>query len=326
MINLSTPMFDVIEKDLERLEEGLYKAIEAPEELVTKVGEHLVAAGGKRIRPALAILSAHGSKGFSLERILPLAIGLELIHMASLVHDDVIDAADTRRGAATANAKWGNQVAILAGDYVFARAFSLIAGASYGEYVSKRLATLVCNLSVGEIIQDQAAFQASRGMADYYDRIQKKTADFLEISCELGAFVCGASKDDADKLADYGHSIGMAFQITDDLLDIEQTAEKIGKPAGNDIRQGIVTLPVIRAIEISPDSSELEDIIKNPEMDAADVKRALAIVKASDGVAFAKAKADEYLAHAKSVIPKSFPKDVREAFEMVSDFIGDRDF
>ena len=315
-MNLSNQMFDVIKGDLEVLEQGLQEAVTSTNDLVTEVGMHIVTSGGKRIRPALCLLSARGGRAFDLPHVLP----------ASLVHDDVIDEADTRRGAATANARWHNQVAILSGDYIFARAFTLIAEEGYDSYVSKRLADLVCNLSVGEIIQDHAVYQASRGMADYYERIQKKTADFLEICCELGAMVGGMDREAMKKLAEYGHCIGMAFQITDDLLDIEQTAETIGKPAGNDIRQGIVTLPVIRAIETRPDAEELERIVTDMEMTDEMVERALEIVKATDGVDFAKAKADEYLARAKAALPEGLPDAIREAYEMVADFIGDRDF
>lgn len=319
-------MFDVIKKDLEVLEKELLKAVSSEEELVNEVGTHLVTSGGKRLRPALCLLSARGGKDFDLARTLPLAVALELIHTASLVHDDVIDASDTRRGEPTANAKWGNQVAILSGDYIFARAFSIIAGAGYSSRVSLRLADLIGNLSEGEIIQDHAVFQASKGYEDYYNRIQKKTADFLEICCDLGAEVGGMDIAEAEKLAEYGHCIGMAFQITDDLLDILQTVETMGKPAGNDIRQGIVTLPVIRALEVSPDAEELRDIVTNPELTAADVERALEIVKATDGIDKAKEKADEYLERAKATLPDSLPQEVKEAYIMVADFIGDRDY
>ena len=325
-MNLSNQMFDVIKGDLEVLEQGLQEAVTSTNDLVTEVGMHIVTSGGKRIRPALCLLSARGGRAFDLPHVLPLAEALELIHTASLVHDDVIDEADTRRGAATANARWNNQVVILSCDYIFARAFTLSAEEGYDSYVSKRLADLVCNLSVGEIIQDHAVYQASRGVADYYERIQKKTADFLEICCELGAMVGGMDREEMKKLAEYGHCIGMAFQITDDLLDIEQTAETIGKPAGNDIRQGIVTLPVIRALETSPDAEELERIVTDMEMTDEMVERALEIVKATDGVDFAKAKADEYLARAKAALPEGLPDAIREAYEMVADFIGDRDF
>ena len=323
---MSNPMFDVIQSDLDVLNEGLIGAVSSPVALVNEVGTHLVTAGGKRIRPALCLLAARGSKDFSLERILPLAEALELIHTASLVHDDVIDEADTRRGEPTANAKWDNQIAILSGDYIFARAFSLIAEGGYGDYVSKRLAELVCNLSVGEIIQDHTVYQAVKDLDNYYERIQKKTADFLEICCELGGIVGGLPEEDTKKLAEYGHCIGMAFQITDDVLDIMQTSEQIGKPAGNDIRQGIVTLPVIHALNVSPEAEKLEAIVTNPEMDSEMVEQALNIVRETDGVEVAKAKADEYLERARQVIPAGLPAEIREAFVQVADFIGDRDF
>ena len=323
---MSNPMFDVIQSDLDVLNEGLIGAVSSPVALVNEVGTHLVTAGGKRIRPALCLLAARGSKDFSLERILPLAEALELIHTASLVHDDVIDEADTRRGEPTANAKWDNQIAILSGDYIFARAFSLIAEGGYGDYVSKRLAELVCNLSVGEIIQDHTVYQAVKDLDNYYERIQKKTADFLEICCELGGIVGGLPEKETKKLAEYGHCIGMAFQITDDVLDIMQTSEQIGKPAGNDIRQGIVTLPVIHALNVSPEAEELAAIVTDPEMDNEMVQRALAIVRATDGVEVAKAKADEYLERARQAIPAGLPAEIRDAFVQVADFIGDRDF
>jgi len=323
---VSNPMFDVIQSDLDVLNEGLIGAVSSPVALVNEVGTHLVTAGGKRIRPALCLLAARGSKEFSLERILPLAEALELIHTASLVHDDVIDEADTRRGEPTANAKWDNQIAILGGDYIFARAFSLIAEGGYGDYVAKRLAELVCNLSVGEIIQDHTVYQAVKDLDNYYERIQKKTADFLEICCELGGLVAGLPEEDTKKLAEYGHCIGMAFQITDDVLDIMQTSEQIGKPAGNDIRQGIVTLPVIHALNESADAEELAEIVTNPEMTGEMVERALEIVRMTDGVEVAKAKADEYLERARQVIPADLPAEIKDAFVQVADFIGDRDF
>ena len=323
---LSNPMFDVIKGDLERLEEALLDAVAAENELVTEIGTHLASSGGKRIRPALCLLAAHGGKDFDLSRTIPLATALELIHTASLVHDDVIDEADTRRGFPTANAKWGNQISILSGDFIFARAFRLIAENDYGNYVSRRLADLVCNLSVGEIIQDRQMYHACSDVDDYYDRISKKTADFLEICCELGGTVSGMTTADTQRLASYGHAIGMAFQITDDLLDIMETTEQIGKPVGNDIKQGIVTLPVIRALSVSPDAEELRNILTTPGMTEDMAQRALKIVRLTDGTEYAQAKADAYLQEAKSVLPESLPPDIREAFEMVADFIGERNF
>lgn len=319
-------MFDVIKGDLEQLEEHLLQDVASPEADITEIGSHLITSGGKRIRPALCLLAAHGGPAFDLARVLPLAAALELIHTASLVHDDVIDAADTRRGAATVNAKWGNQIAILSGDFVFARAFALVAEQNYGGFVLKALADLVGNLSVGEIIQDRNVYQASRDVADYYARIQKKTADFLETCCALGGEVSGMTRADVEQLAAYGHAIGMAFQITDDLLDILETEAQTGKPAGNDIRQGIVTLPVLRALAVSPAREELLAIVTDPAMTDEMVARALSIVRATDGAAFAQAKAEAYLARAKEVLPEELPEDIRDAYEQVADFIGQRNF
>lgn len=326
MIDVANPMFDVIQSDLEKLEDRLKEDVASPVEGVTQTILDLITSGGKRIRPALCLLASHGGPKFDLERTMPMAEAMELIHTASLVHDDVIDESDTRRGTATANARWGNQVAILAGDYVFARAFSLIADGNYDAFVTKKLAELVSNLSIGEIIQDRNIYQAVRDVEDYYSRIQKKTADFLETCCELGAWISDMEPGDVRRMAEYGHDIGMAFQITDDCLDIVETEATTGKPTGNDIRQGILTLPVIHAMEVSTDAAELQRIVTDPEMTDEMAERALVIVRATDGVDFAKDKADAFLDKARAALPENLPPDIREAFLMVVDFIGDRDF
>ena len=325
-MDLAKAMFGVIQDDLVALEKELLQAVISPIPLITEIGTHLVQSGGKRLRPALYFLAARSGPQFDRAYAMPLAIAIEVIHMASLVHDDVIDEAGTRRGTATANSKWGNQLAILSGDYLFAHAFSLVASNHYEEGIALRLSELVCGLSSGEIIQDASAYQAARSMPDYYRRIEKKTADFLALCCEMGALISKVDDRISKALYTYGHSIGMAFQITDDLLDVMAEAAKIGKPAGNDIRQGIVTLPVIRALDTSPDRAELMDIVTNPDMTDAMVARALAIVRASDGVVFAQAQADEFLQLAKRVLPAGLPTEAEQAFLAAADFIGRREF
>lgn len=319
-------LFRMIKADLAVLEEALRAAAASPVPLIQEVGLHLVQSGGKRLRPALLLLAARAGEGFDRDRIMPLAVAVELIHMASLVHDDVIDSADTRRGALTANAKWGNQVAILSGDYLFAQAFSLVAGRHYGDTIGSRLAELVRELSSGEILQDTMLYKAEHSLEEYYQQIEKKTANFLALCCEMGAIVGGAPEAVGKALYFYGHSIGMAFQITDDLLDITGDAAKIGKPAGNDIRQGVVTLPVIRALTTSPDGAELAAIVRERQMTEEMVGRALAIVRASDGVAFAQECADGYLRRAKEALPREIPAAVRDTFVQAADYIGRREF
>ena len=325
---MKNDIFDVIQADLEAFEPALAASVVSETPLITDVGEHLVSSGGKRLRPALFLLAARGGAAFDRARAMPIAVALELIHTASLVHDDVIDEADTRRGAETTNAKWGNQVAILSGDYLFARAFKLVAEEGYDSSVYVKLAQLVCTLSEGEILQDHTVYQVPASEHAYYERIRKKTADFLEICCELGGAIGGMSAEDTEGMALYGHAIGMAFQITDDLLDYRQTSEHIGKPAGRDLAQGFVTLPVIRALEVldAERRTELTSLITNPKMTDDEVARALEIVRMTDGLDYAQEQADAYLARAEAALPESLDERIRETCLMAADFIGRREF
>ena len=257
-MELATKVFDFIKEDLAVLEPALLEATKAKVELVTEIGSHLVKSGGKRLRPALFFLAARSGGDYQRERIMPLAVALEMIHMASLVHDDVIDNADTRRGSATANSKWGNQISILSGDYLFAKAFYMVASGEFSKRVNVQLASLICDLSAGEIIQNKETYTACIDEEEYYDRIAKKTANFIAISCQLGADVAKLPEKTVDALYDFGYCIGMAFQLTDDLLDLTSDSKKLGKPAGNDILQGIVTLPAIHALNVSPDKDFAE--------------------------------------------------------------------
>lgn len=323
---MSNKIFEIIKSDLSDLELALQDAVESPVDTITEIGSHLIKSGGKRLRPAMFFLAAHCDRNFNLNRVMPLAAALELIHMASLVHDDVLDSATTRRGEETANAKWGNQLAILAGDYLFAKAFSLVAEQNYSKRVELQLSKLLTDLSAGELIQNKEIYKASCDTEEYFDRIAMKTANFLAISCQLGGDVAGLSEEDIQALYDYGYSVGMAFQLTDDLLDLTGDEATIGKPAGNDILQGIITLPAIRALEMSPDRDELLAIVTDRNMTPAMLSRALEIVKAADGVEFTKAKVDEYLTRAKTVLPGTLPEDISNSYKMAADFISRREF
>ena len=323
---MSSNMFDIIKADLADLELALQAAVKSPVDTITEIGNHLIKSGGKRLRPALYFLAAHCGQNYHRDRVMPLAVALELIHMASLVHDDVLDSATTRRGSETANAKWGNQLAILAGDYLFAKAFALVAEHNYGSRVELQLSRLLTDLSAGELIQNKEIYKASCDTEEYFERIAMKTANFLAISCQLGGDVAGLSEPEIQALYDYGYSVGMAFQLTDDLLDLTGDTKTIGKPAGNDILQGIITLPAIRALEVSPDKDELMSIVTDPDMTNAMLDRALELVRATDGVDFTKAKVDDYLSRAKANLPDSIPQEIRETYYMAADFISGREF
>lgn len=318
-------MFDVVKKDLEELEKEMLSVVSSPVDLITEISTHLVEAGGKRLRPALYFLGVRARKEVN-KYATDLAIALELIHMATLVHDDVIDSAATRRGIPTANSKWGNQMSVLTGDYLFAKAFSLVALSKYDQQVLLALTNIICAMSEGEIVQNRQTFIPSTDEQEYFGRIAKKTADFIAASCQLGGIIAELNDDEIAALYEYGYSIGMAFQVTDDILDITATSEQLGKPAGNDILQGIVTLPVIRALTVSSDKEELTKIVSTKGMGQEMLKRGLEIVHATDAVEYSYRAVDEFLDRARTVLPSSLPQEIRDTYIYVADFIAKRKF
>lgn len=317
--------FGIVQNDLTALEAELLSIIHSPVHLITEISEHLVQAGGKRLRPALYFLSARCGCD-DQAKLQPLATAIELIHMATLVHDDVIDNAATRRGIPTANNKWGNQMSVLIGDYLFAKAFSIVASSQVSGRVMQVLTEVICSMSEGEIIQNQDIFNPEQHEMEYLSRIAKKTADFIAASCELGALTAGLPEAYVQALRDYGHSIGMAFQITDDILDITASSEQLGKPAGNDLRQGIVTLPVLYALKHSPAAAELRTIVATCNMTEAELARGLQIIHETDAVEYSYKLVGEYLNRARILLPAAVPPDIREAFLAVAEFIEMRNF
>lgn len=275
--------------------------------------------GGKRLRPMLFLLCANAKGDFPLEKSMPLATTLELIHTASLVHDDIIDTSKKRRGVETANSKYGAQIAVLIGDYLFAKAFQLVAENNYGEEVTTILSKLVKNLCVGEIMQDRSLYKVPT-LAEYYTRINLKTAIFLSTCCRLGAIVSGMERREVENLTAYGTNLGLAFQIIDDLLDFFGDEKVTGKPRGGDLKSGVITLPVIRALEVSNESSILREIVTT----GADVDAAIKIIQATDAVDYCRTRAEAHIESARVNLPPSLRISVARALEQVADFIVDR--
>jgi heptaprenyl diphosphate synthase len=236
-------LYTDIKSDIEIIEKELEKALNSSSHLMNEASLHLLQAGGKRIRPVFVLLSAKFGD-YNIERMKNIAVPVELIHMASLVHDDVIDNSDMRRGRHTVKAQWNNRVAMYTGDFIFARAL---------EYVTiiedprahQILARTMVELCDGEIIQIEDKFRLDVTLKDYFRRIKRKTALLIESSCELGAVVSGADEKTIGHLKRYGYYVGMSFQIVDDILDFTATDKQLGKPAGSDLMQGNVTLPIL---------------------------------------------------------------------------------
>ena len=279
--------------------------------------------GGKRLRPMLFLLCARAKNFSSNEKAMPLAVALELIHTASLVHDDILDGAKKRRGVETSNAKYGAQISVLVGDYLFAKAFQLVAENNYNDKVAAVLSKLVKNLCVGEIMQDRSLFTVPT-LSEYYTRINLKTAVFLSSCCQLGGIVSEMDEKEIDGLAFYGSSLGLAFQIVDDILDFFGDEKVTGKVVGGDLKSGVMTLPVIRALNVSKDSEILREIVTRREVTQADVDDAIEIIKNTDAIEYCKMRAMAHIDSALVNLPFGIKTSVNLALEKIADFVVDR--
>lgn len=231
---------------LARVEAALELAVAADDPFLTEVAGHLVRAGGKRLRPALAVASAVAGGVAVDEGVVQGGVAVELVHLGSLYHDDVIDQADSRHRVDSVNARWGNLVAILAGDFLLARASEI--AARLGTEVAGLLAATIGSLCAGEVAQLQAAFDPGRSEAAYLRAVEGKTASLFSASCRIGGLVGGLPRAWVDALTGYGRALGVAFQIWDDVRDLVGSEDVLGKPAGHDMVEGTYTLPVIRTL------------------------------------------------------------------------------
>ncbi|MCL6092003.1 MAG: polyprenyl synthetase family protein [Actinobacteria bacterium] len=260
-----------LDETLGQVEAGLREAVASPEPLLSEVASHLVGAGGKRLRPALLVAAAAAIGAGASSAVVEGAVSVELVHMGSLYHDDVIDEAGSRRGVTSANARWGNLMAILTGDFLLARASEIAAG--LGTKVVHVLARAIGRLCEGEMSQLRYAFSLERPEHSYFDSISKKTASLMWASASIGGLVAGAGPEEVEYLGRFGQAFGMAYQIYDDLRDLLCTDAELGKPAGNDILEGTYTLPVIRALADPESGPELASLLTGslgpPELDKA---------------------------------------------------------
>ena len=277
--------FKPVEEELALVESGLEKNLDSSISIMNKASVHLIKAGGKRLRPAFALLAAK-FYGEDLEEVIPAAVALELIHMATLVHDDVIDNSSVRRGTETVKSGWGNRVSIYAGNYVFARSLSIISTYQRSDLIDV-LARASMKICEGEIIQMLSCYNVNLGLKNYLRRIERKTALLISVSCELGAMIRNAPPQEILALRNYGYYLGMGFQITDDILDIVADEQTLGKPTGSDIRQGVITLPALYALRYDPNRKELADLLSSSEACANEAQRIIKLISDSDGIDYA---------------------------------------
>lgn len=262
--------------DLDKIEVCLKSVCKVDFPHLAKLLDYSLTSVGKRIRPILTLLSGK-FYDYNLERLLPMATAVEILHTATLVHDDAVDKSSVRRGRATANSLWGEEQAILLGDYLFAEAGSLTA--STGNLRTIRLFSETLKIiSWGEISQALNAYNVKLKREEYFDRMAKKTAALFVLSTESGAVLSGAPEPSIQLLNEYSYNLGLAFQVVDDILDYVGTEKQLGKPAGADLMQGTVTLPIMLLRERYPDDSAVNNLFKNKD-NRDDVQKVIDLVR-----------------------------------------------
>ena len=263
-----------IESELAQVEARLLVETRSEVAAVRDISGHTLLSGGKRLRPALALLSARAvGREFPQDRAVAAGAASEMIHMATLMHDDVVDESPERRGKPTANSVFGNGITILTGDFLLAKSISLLAHNDDNLRMVRVFADVTVAMAEGEVLQSAVAHDTTIDLSTYEEIIERKTARFLAGCCETGAMLGGATDAEAAALRSYGHHLGMAFQIADDLLDFLGDPDKTGKPLGTDLRDGRVTLPLLHALQVAnqTERGQLDSLLHRKTIRTADI-------------------------------------------------------
>ena len=301
------------------VETRLREVIGSAHPMLDASSRHLVAAGGKRVRPMLTLLASHLGEGTSPE-VVDAAVVVELTHLATLYHDDVMDEAAVRRGAASANLRWNNTVAILTGDYLFARASDLTAG--LGTEATRIQARTFARLVEGQIAETAGPLDGVDPVTHHLQVLADKTGSLIATSARLGALLAGAPAADVETVARFGELYGMAFQLSDDLIDIASDADESGKTPGTDLREGIRTLPVLLVLAADDDASaELRTLLTGDLSDDARLGEALRLLRAHPAMNEARARLTSYAEEARTVASSLPDGPCREALLALTEFV-----
>ncbi len=301
-------LFAGIQHDLEIVEQTFQERASSGLDLLNSASAHALSSPGKRLRTALTLLS--GKLGdYLFEKLLLVSVAFEMVHLATLIHDDIIDHADTRRGIPTVNARWGEGVAILLGDYFFARTAGIIADLD-DTRVIRLFSETVATVCEGTILETLSAGQFDLSVDAYLERISRKTACLMAACCKGGAIVSNSTSEQADALYHFGLNLGIAFQIVDDVLDYTSSAESIGKPAGNDLRQGLITLPLIYALQTQNNghSDEIRQLLTTKDSSDAHLQTIIHWVAQGPGIDAALDEAERFALRARnslSIFPET---------------------
>ncbi len=318
-------LFANIQADLDRVDAMFQERATSGLEILNSASMHVLGAPGKRLRTALTLLSGK-LHTYHFEKLLPLSVAFEMVHLATLIHDDIVDNATTRRGHATVNALWGNNIAILLGDYYFAKTAGLIADINDNR-VDRLFSETVALVCEGTIMELMSAGSIDLTIENYYDKITHKTACLIAACSKGGAIVSGASDEHIADLHAYGMNLGIAFQIIDDILDYTEDQATIGKPAGNDLRQGMVTLPLIYALQGQPRNGhyqQVNQLLNGETHKEEDIHTVVNWVVRGSGVERSFADAYHYADKAREVLHHFPASGDREVLDELINFVVER--
>lgn len=322
-MNLKT-IYASLKADLSTIEQEMEQTVKSEQSVLKQTSQQLLRAGGKRLRPVFVLLSGKFGN-YDFNKIKEVAIALELIHTASLVHDDVIDDADTRRGKPTVKAKWNNQTAMYTGDYILSKAIDrimLINTHKVHDILSKTLKELI----IGEIEQIRDQFNWDQNLRQYLRRIKRKTALLIATSCRLGALVSDVPYRYQKHLERFGYYVGMSFQITDDILDFVSSNKILGKPSGGDLKQGNVTLPTLYAMSFPGIKEKIASNIKENGTTEKSLQSILQLIRSSGAIEKSVALSNRYLKKAQKELLQLPRCSAKESLMHIANSIGNRKY
>jgi len=302
-------------EELELVEDALRRAVASKVHLLSRASEHIIRSGGKRLRPRVLLLSYKAAGGEDLSRAVPLAVAVELLHTASLIHDDINDRSDTRRGQATVNMQWGDSLALLTGDFIFIKLLSLIT--TFDSRVIRILADSCLDLVEGETLQVLSLGDTEMSEETYLSIVGQKTASLFSACAELGAIVAEGPERYVRVLGKYGFNLGIAFQIRDDTLDLVGQRDRLGKPVASDLEQRKMSLATLFALRKMEGAREV--------LFSSDTDQALQLLRDSGAVQYAMQKAGEYAGRAKRALAILPDSEAKERLTELADFAVIRD-
>ena len=316
-------IYQPIKEDLIQVEERLHNLSDVATPHLPELLDYVFQTGGKRVRPAITLL-ASSFHPHDHNNSITMATAVELLHIATLIHDDTVDNSSLRRGKATVSGLWGKNVAVLVGDYVFATSATFVCDTN-NVRVIRRFSETIMELSSGELLEYFSSNNWKQSREEYSDRIYRKTASLFRTAAETGAILSGIPEETVQALHSYGYNIGMAFQIVDDILDVQGNAEEIGKPVGNDLLQGVLTLPHIMLMERYPEENCIEELFQRDDPASAEgLKKVLELIQNSGIIEDCYAVARDYCLKASEAIDSLPQSPAQSSLAELSSYVMER--